>query len=47
LIDDEFLASIGCPTDSGFAQPEVLANLSGHQARIQFKINGRNGDAAG
>jgi hypothetical protein len=34
LIDDQFLASIGRPTDSGFAQPEVLANLRCRQAHM-------------
>jgi hypothetical protein len=42
LIDDQFLASIGCPTDSGFAQPEVLANLRCRQAQIPNRPVGQN-----
>jgi len=42
LIDDQFLASIGRPTDSGFAQPEVLANLRCRQAQIPNHSVGQN-----
>jgi hypothetical protein len=34
LIGDQFLASVGRSTDSGFTQPEVLANLCCRQAQI-------------
>ena len=42
LIDDQFLASIGRPTDSGFAQPEVLANLCCRQAQVPNRPVGQN-----
>jgi hypothetical protein len=42
LIDDQFLASSGRPTDSGFAQPEVLANLCCRQAQISNRPVSQN-----
>jgi len=42
LIDNQFLASIGRPTDSGFAQPEVLANLRCRQTQIPNRPGGQN-----
>jgi len=42
LINDQFLASSGHPTDSGFAQPEVLANLRCRQAQIPNHPVGQN-----
>ena len=42
LIDDQFLASIGRTTDSGFAQTEVLANLRCRQAQISNRPVGQN-----
>jgi len=41
-MDDQFLASSGRPTDSGFAQPEVLANLRCRQAQIPNRLVGQN-----
>ncbi len=42
MNDDQFLASGGRPTDSGFAQPEVLANLCCSQAQISNRPVGQN-----
>ncbi len=42
MIDDQFLAFSGRPTDSGFAQPEVLANLRCRQTRMPNRSVGQN-----
>jgi hypothetical protein len=42
LIDDQFFASISRPTDSGFAQPEVLANLRCRQTQVPNRPVGQN-----
>ena len=42
MIDDEFLASSGCPTNNGFVQPEVFANLRCRQTRIPNRPVGQN-----
>jgi hypothetical protein len=42
MINDQFLASIGCPTDSGFAQPEVLSNLRYSYAYLPNRPVGQN-----
>ena len=42
MIDDQFLASGGRPTDSGFAQPEVLANLCCRQGHVPNRPVGQN-----
>lgn len=44
LIDDQFLPSSGRPTDSGFAQTEMLANLSCGQAHALNRPAGHIGD---
>jgi hypothetical protein len=42
LISDQFLASSGRSTDSGFAQTEGLANLRCRQTRIPNRPGGQS-----
>ena len=42
LINNQFLASCGCTTDSGFAQTEAFADLRSRHAQISNRPVGRN-----